>query len=104
MYVACVTVFVKSGFSRQFVDAVLDNARHTRKEPGNLRYDVLQHEDDPNRFMLYEVYHTKDDFAQHQRTDHYLRWKTTVADWMEQPRQGVKHHSIFYGEAETPRS
>jgi len=100
MYVVCVTVFVKSGFEQQFTEATLDNARNTRREPGNLRFDVLQTEEDPTRFMLYEAYQAKDDFAKHQQTEHYLRWKQAVADWMEKPRVGVKHKSIFWGDAE----
>jgi (4S)-4-hydroxy-5-phosphonooxypentane-2,3-dione isomerase len=78
---------------------MLDNARHTRLEPGNLRFDVLRQEQDPNRFTLYEAYRTPADFVAHQRTGHYLRWKETVADWMAGPRVGVKHHSVFPDEA-----
>ena len=100
MYVVSVTVHVKPEFVQRFVEAVLDNARNTRREPGNLRFDVSQAEDDPNRFLLYEVYHTKEDFAAHQQTEHYLRWKNGVADWMAQPRQGVRHRAIFHGDAE----
>lgn len=100
MYVVAVTIFVKPENVQAFIDATLENARNTRKEPGNLRFDVLQTEDDPNRFLLYEAYHVKDDFAKHQQTDHYLKWKAAVADWMAQPRQGVKHNSIFFGESE----
>ena len=101
MYVVSVTVHVKPEFVDRFVDAVLDNARNTRREPGNLRFDVSQAEDDPNRFLLYEVYHTKEDFAAHQQTEHYLRWKNGVADWMAQPRQGVRHRAIFHGDGES---
>ena len=100
MYVVAVTVVVKPPSVKQFVEAILDNARNTRKEPGNVRFDVLQAEDDPNRFLLYEVYKTRDDFAKHQQTEHYLRFKNGVADWMAQPRQGVKHLPLFYGDDE----
>jgi autoinducer 2-degrading protein len=98
MYVVAVTVFVKPESTQRFIEATLDNARNTRKEPGNVRFDVLQAEEDANRFMLYECYHTKDDVARHQQTEHYLRWKQTVADWMALPRQGVRHHSVFFGD------
>ena len=100
MYIVSVTVHVKPEHADAFVGAVLDNARHTRREPGNLRFDVSRAEDDPNRFLLYEVYYTKEDFAAHQKTAHYLRWKDAVAEWMAQPRQGVRHRAIFYGDAE----
>lgn len=95
MYVVSVTIFVKGEHTAEFIAATLDNARGTRKEPGNLRFDVSQAEDESNRFLLYEVYQTRDDFAKHQQTAHYLRWKETVAAWMAQPRQGVKHNSLF---------
>jgi autoinducer 2-degrading protein len=98
MYVVAVTIFVKPENIAPFIEATLDNARNTRREPGNLRFDVLQSADDPARFMLYEVYRQKEDFAAHQQTAHYQKWKQTVADWMAQPRQGVKHQSIFFGD------
>lgn len=100
MYVVSVTVQVEEQFVGQFIEATLDNARNTRKEPGNVRFDVSQCVDDRARFLLYEVYGTADDFKAHQQTEHYLRWKQTVAEWMAQPRQGVKHQSVFFGEAE----
>lgn len=98
MYAVAVTVFVKPEFVDAFVEAVLDNAANTRREPGNIRFDVLRAEEDPNRFLLYEVYRKKEDFAAHQQTEHYLRWKNTVADWMAQPRQGVRHVPVFFGD------
>lgn len=97
MFVVCVTVFVQPPFIQKFIDTTLDNARNTRNEPGNERFDVLQHEEDPTRFMLYEAYHEKDDFVKHQQAEHYLRWKQAVADWMAQPRLGIKHQSVFFG-------
>jgi len=100
MYVAAVTVYVREPNVRDFIDATLDNARNTRAEPGNLRFDVLQCENDPTRFLLYEAYRAAQDFTAHQQTEHYLRWKATVAEWMARPRQGVKHNSIFFGDAE----
>jgi len=99
MYVVSVTVHVKPDAAEDFIHATLDNARHTRAEPGNVRFDVARANDDTNRFLLYEVYREADDFAAHQRTDHYLRWRETVADWMARPREGVKHSAIFFGDA-----
>ena len=96
MYAISVTIFVKPEFAARFIEATFDNASNSRKEPGNIRYDVLRAEDDPHRFLLYEVYRSKEDVAKHQQTEHYLRWKNSVADWMAQPRVGVKHFPLFY--------
>ncbi len=98
MYVVSVTVYVKPEQVDAFIEATLDNARNTRHEPGNERFDVSQVDDEPTRFLLYEVYQSKEDFKAHQQTDHYLRWKASVADAMAQSRQGIKHNSIFFGD------
>lgn len=100
MYVVCVTVHVKPENSPQFVEATLVNARSTRQEPGNVRFDVLQGEDDPNRFFLYEVYRGKEAFTSHQQTSHYLRWREAVKDWMAQPRQGLRYTNLFPADAD----
>jgi autoinducer 2-degrading protein len=99
MYVVSVTIFVKPEFVDPFIQATYDNASNTRKEPGNLRFDVLRSEEDPTRFLLYEAYRDKPAHAAHQQTEHYFRWRDSVAPWMAQPRQGVKHQALFYGDA-----
>ena len=100
MYVVGVTVFVKPESVDPFIEATLENARNTRREPGTVRFDVLRANDEPATFLLYEVYTAEEDFKTHQQTEHYLRWRETVADWMAQKRQGVKHTSIFFGDSE----
>jgi len=95
MYVVCVSVHVVDSRLADFIDATLENARQSRREPGNLRYDVLQQEADPTRFFLYEAYRSPEDFAAHQRTPHYLAWRERVAEWMAEPRVGVRHLSRF---------
>jgi autoinducer 2-degrading protein len=95
MYVVCVTVWVKPGHQQDFIQATRTNHLATRQEPGNVRFDVLEKEDDPTQFFLYEVYRSPEDFTAHQKTPHYLTWKETVAPLMAKNRQGVKHQSLF---------
>ena len=97
MYVVSVTISGKPEFQKQLLEATLDNARNTRKhEPGNIRYDVSQAEDDPNQLHLFEVYKSKEDFEKHKKTPHYLRWNEKVENW--HTRKGVKHKAIFFGD------
>ncbi len=100
MYAVCVTTWVKPGKEKDFIRAVLENAAKTRQEPENVRFDVLQAEGKSNQFFLYEVYRSPEGFKSHQQTQHYLKWKAAVADWMEQPRQGVRHFSLFPADAD----
>ena len=52
MYVIAVNVFVKPSNVKAFIDATLENARNTRREAGNLRFDVLRGHDDGQRPKL----------------------------------------------------
>ena len=95
MFVVCVQVHVKPENRRQFLEASLENARNTVREPGNLRFDVLQQTDDPDRFVLYEVYKDEAGMAAHKATPHYAKWSQAVASWMAEPRKGVKYTNHF---------
>lgn len=100
MFVVSVSIHVKEDRVEEFLECVLENARHTVGEPGNVRFDVLQQNDDRTRFQLYEAYRTADDFAAHQRTPHYLAWREAVADWMAEPRVGIKLQAVFPPDAD----
>jgi len=95
MYVTIVHVAVKPDNIEEFKEACRVNHEASIKEPGNLRFDVLQLFDDPSRFVLYEAYQTQADAAAHKDTPHYLQWRETVADWMAEPRQGITYHGLY---------
>jgi autoinducer 2-degrading protein len=95
MFVVCIHVHVKPQNREQFVEATLENARNTVQEPGNLRFDVNRQVDDPNRFVLYEVYRDESGMKAHKETAHYQRWREVVEPWMAEPRRGVQHRSLF---------
>ncbi|MDX1389275.1 MAG: antibiotic biosynthesis monooxygenase [Acidobacteriota bacterium] len=95
MYVTLVHVVVKDAHVQEFIEATRDNHEGSVKEPGNLRFDILQSADDPTRFVLYEAYASAARAAAHKETEHYARWKDAVADWMAEPRVGVKYDGLF---------
>ena len=94
MIVTCVYVHVKPEFTGAFIEATMANHRESVKEPGNLRFDFVQQADDPCRFMIYEAYVSEEAAAVHKTTPHYLKWRDTVAEWMAEPRKGVKYNFI----------
>lgn len=77
-----------------FIRATTENHLESVKEPGNLRFDVLRKEEDPNCFVLYEAYEDQEQAAAHKLTAHYLKWRETVAPWMAKPREGIRHRAI----------
>jgi quinol monooxygenase YgiN len=52
-------------------DLLAANARASRAEPGCLTFHAHQDDEDPARFVLYEVYRTRDDFLAHRETEHF---------------------------------
>ncbi|WP_437898289.1 putative quinol monooxygenase [Sorangium sp. So ce124] len=82
-----------------FRSATIENARESVKEPGIARFDVVQDTEDPARFVLVEVYKTKEAPAAHKETAHYKRWRDTVAEMMAEPRTSRKYVNVFPDDA-----
>ena len=96
MQIVHVFVHVKPEFIESFKVASLDNASNSAKEPGVARFDVIQQQDDPTRFVLLEVYRDAEYApAAHKQTAHYARWRDTVAKMMAEPRYAIKYDNIF---------
>jgi autoinducer 2-degrading protein len=94
MIVTCVYVHVKPDALTRFITETAENHKNSVREPGNLRFDMLQQADDPYRFMIYEAYESEEAAAAHKKTQHYNRWRDNVADMMAEPRNGVKYNII----------
>jgi quinol monooxygenase YgiN len=95
MHIVHVHVHVKPEHVEAFKRATLENASNSVKEPGIARFDVVQQQEDPTRFVLVEVYKTTDAPGAHKETAHYKRWASTVMPMMAEPRQGIKYSNLF---------
>ncbi|KYF60452.1 antibiotic biosynthesis monooxygenase [Sorangium cellulosum] len=99
LFIVHVHVHVKPEHVDAFRQATLDNASASVKEPGIARFDVVQDLEDPARFVLVEVYRNKEAPAAHKETEHYKRWRDTVADMMAEPRTSRKYVNAFPDDA-----
>lgn len=97
MHIVHVFVRVKPERIEDFKAATLENARNSVQEAGIARFDVLQQQDDPERFVLVEVYRTAEDPGRHKQTGHYQKWRDAVAEMMAEPRTSVKYANVFGG-------
>jgi (4S)-4-hydroxy-5-phosphonooxypentane-2,3-dione isomerase len=95
MLVALVYVHIKPEYLEAFKEATLENARNSVQEPGVARFDVIQQEDDPTRFVLVEVYRDAEAPARHKETAHYAKWRSVAEEMMAEPRSGVRYQSLF---------
>lgn len=98
MYTLVVHLHIKPELTEQFIEATLENARSSIQEPGISRFDVLQQQEDPTHFMLYEIYNAPEDQLAHRETAHYSRWRDTVADMLAEPRTATKYDFRFLSE------
>ena len=94
MVVTTVMVRVKPEHITAFIGETINNHEQSVLEPGNMRFDVLQSDDDPSSFLLYEAYDTRESAAAHKKTSHYARWRDTVAAWMAEPRNGIHYKAL----------
>ena len=95
MLIVHVYVHVDPEQVEAFKAATIENARNSVREAGIARFDVIQQQDDPTRFMLIEVYRTPEAPAAHKETAHYQTWRDTVAEMMAEPRSSIKYSNIF---------
>jgi autoinducer 2-degrading protein len=94
MIVNCVYVRVLPEHVERFIALTKRNHTESVKEPGNLRFDVIQQADDKSSFMLYEAWVSDEAAAAHKLTPHYATWKEEVEPMMAEPRKGVRYKII----------
>ena len=95
MLIVHVHVRVKTESIEDFREASVENARNSVQEPGIARFDVIQQQDDPSRFVFVEVYRDAAAAAAHKETAHYAVWRDRVAPMMAEPRSSVKYSNVF---------
>jgi quinol monooxygenase YgiN len=98
MLIVHVHVRVKPDGIEAFREATIENASQSVKEPGIARFDVVQQNDDPTRFVLIEAYRSVEATAAHKATAHYAAWRDRVEPLMAEPRSSVKYSNVFPGE------
>jgi (4S)-4-hydroxy-5-phosphonooxypentane-2,3-dione isomerase len=95
MHVIHVHVHVRPEAVDAFRAATLANAAASLREPGVARFDIIQQQDDPSRFVLVEAYRTTEAIAAHKETAHYAAWRDAVAPLMAEPRSSIKFQNLF---------
>lgn len=87
MNVTLVEINIKPERVNEFMDVFRANHEGSIKEPGNLRFDVLQDPDVATRFYIYEAYQDDEAVLAHKQTPHYLACVEKLDDMMSEPRK-----------------
>ena len=81
MLVLMVNVKVKPGRRDEYITAVrADGEGTTTNEEGNFQFSVVQDNEDPDRFFLFEVYRDEAALEAHRQMPHFLKYREAVAD------------------------
>lgn len=94
MFTAVISIHVKPEYRDAFIQATLENARHSVQEAGIARFDFMQQADDPDRFVLYEIYRSPEALQAHRETAHYLAWRAAAEPMMAEPRVPTRYHNL----------
>jgi autoinducer 2-degrading protein len=86
---------VKPEMVEAFKEATVKNAGNSIKEPGVIRFDLLQQQDDPAKFVISEVYKSADAIAAHKETAHYAEWIRYAQPMLSEPRSKMIYNNIF---------
>ena len=95
MLVIHIQIHIKPEFVEAFKAATIANARASLKEPGIARFDFVQQQEDPARFVLVEVYRSLEANAAHKETKHYQTWREVAEPMMAEQRTRVMYTSVF---------
>jgi len=87
MNVTLVEINIKPERVGEFLEVFRANHEGAIKEPGNLRFDVLQDPDVNTRFYIYEAYQDEAAVLAHKHTPHYLACVEKLDDMMSEPRK-----------------
>ncbi len=90
-----VTLKIKTENLEAFLVASLENARASRMEPGNIRFDILQSADEPSQITLYEAYADKAAMEAHFDTPHFAAWRESTGDMIAQSSGGTSFTLIL---------
>jgi autoinducer 2-degrading protein len=96
MYVLMVNVHVKPEHRDAFIESITTNAVGTStQEQGCLRFDIVQNNDDPNRFFFYEVYRSEADLEAHRASPHFQQYAKLSPEFLAEPPARVGGSNVY---------
>lgn len=95
MHVTLVEINVKPDMVERFKEVFLPNHLGSIEEEGNLRFDVLQDEEEPTRFVIYEAYRDEEAMLAHKQTAHYLQCVEDLKPIMTGARSKRLYHGLM---------
>jgi autoinducer 2-degrading protein len=98
MYHIVVSFEVPASRREEFIAAALEDGRNSEtEEPGTHRFELIEDENDPNRFYLDEAYENIPSFETHVDGRHFKRFFELIESYAQGPTWLVKGHTVVQG-------
>ncbi len=94
MYIVAATYIVKEGNEQALEDALRAMIPLAREEPACLVYTVQRAQDNPRKYLLYEVYIDEAGMAAHQATPHFQKYVLGTARPLLESRVAERYETI----------
>jgi (4S)-4-hydroxy-5-phosphonooxypentane-2,3-dione isomerase len=95
MYHIVVSFEVPASRREEFIAAALEDGRNSEtEEPGTYRFELIEDENDPNRFYLDEAYEDIPSFETHVDGRHFKRFFELIESYAQGPTWLVKRHTV----------
>lgn len=91
-----VHVEIASDRVEEFLRVMKFDAEESRKEPGCLRFDLLQENGSDNKFVFYESYEDAAAFDFHKETPHYKAWADFKASGGVLNQEATKYTGVNF--------
>lgn len=96
----CLTVslLIRAGQEGAALAALEPLAKHSRREPDCLAYEVHRAQDEPRRFFIYEIYRSAAALDAHHKTPHFIHYATGQLYPLIEERSMGLYDPVFLGE------
>lgn len=96
MYCVVIEIIAKSGLAGDVVEMFREYIPIVTALPGCLRFELNQLENDPEHFLLYEVYESRDALLAHRGDKVFRDWRPRIAA-LEQSRHLREYYCVAAG-------
>ena len=101
MHVMMPDLYIKPEYREAYIEAIVHEVKQgLAKEPGILRFDLVQDHEDPNVIHVYAVYRDRAALEFHQQQPYYVEFMQKTMAWWSRPSLVRSGRNLFPADAE----
>ncbi len=85
MLIVIARIYLKNGKREEFIEKAQDIVEKSRKETGNLKYELLLNSESENKIVILENWESREDLNRHMESEHFKKFGDLVMDLFDKP-------------------